>query len=290
MSADSGGGPRSLSAEWREWLVENLLLGVEAEELVQVLVKSDVDVELARAAIVAETQDPHFQGAVRVAQMQRKMETLLDVYAEFYRQSGAHQGVDRHAALSPEVFFERYYFRNRPVVVQGALAAWPALGRWTRARISQEGEVLHAPLLGREEWKPLLEEFEPPRGYASADLQVSAPQLCLERTGAELALRPLRKNLLRCQVSGRCVLELVPSFELHRVTQDPEEGSTPPALRLTVELGAGEMLLLPVGWWYRLQAREDSLAVAFEGFALPEPNTVWRESVPETVPLPPPRS
>ncbi|OJH40497.1 hypothetical protein [Cystobacter ferrugineus] len=309
MSADPGGSPPSLSAEWREWLVENLLLGVEAEDLVRVLVKSGVDAELARAALLAETRDPHFQGAVRVAHLQRKMETLLDVYAEFYRQSGAHQQVERHAQLPADAFFERYYFRNRPVVVQGALTKWAALGGWTLARISErlgeergalarEGAVLHAPLLEREEWRSLLEELHPPGGYAAADLRVSAPRLCLEPAGAELALRPLRKNLLRCQVSGRCVLELVPSFELHRITQDPEEGSTAaegaappaPALRLTVELVAGELLLLPVGWWYSLQALEDSLAVTFEGFALPEPNTVWKESAPETGPSgPPPR-
>ncbi|MDY7229343.1 hypothetical protein [Hyalangium rubrum] len=276
MTQDSGKSPSALSVEWREWLVENLLLGVEAEDLLEVLVKGGVDAELARAALLAETQDPHFQGVVRVAQMQRKMETLLDVYAEFFRQSGAHQQVDRHAALSADAFFERYYFRNRPVVVQGALTGWAALGEWTLARLTErlgltQGTVS---LLEREEWKPLLAEFHPPRGYAAEDLQASAPRLSLEPAGSELPLGPLRKNLLRCQVSGRCVLQLVPSFELHRLTREEEEAA-PPALRLNVELAAGEMLLLPVGWWYRLQAPEDSLAVTFEGFALPERNTAW---------------
>lgn len=305
MTQDSGKGPSALSAEWREWLVENLLLGVDAEELVEVLVKGGVDAELARSALLAETQDPHFQGVVRVAQMQRKMETLLDVYAEFFRQAGAHQQVDRHVALPAEAFFERYYFRNRPVVVQGALTEWTAQGGWTLARLTERlgpvarlGEHLSVSLLEHAEWKPLLEELHPPRGYAAEDLQVSAPRLWLEPAGAELPLGPLRKNLLRCQLSGRCVLQLVPSFELHRITREEagsgteQEGDAPPtpALRLTVELAAGELLLLPVGWWYRLHAPEDSLAVTFEGFALREPNTVWKEPAPETAPLGPPPS
>jgi hypothetical protein len=39
--------------------------------------------------------------------------------------------IERVFGLSGEVFLERYYALNRPVVLQGEMADWPALARWT---------------------------------------------------------------------------------------------------------------------------------------------------------------
>ena len=40
-------------------------------------------------------------------------------------------GIERRAGLSREEFLERYYAANRPVILTGEMADWPALTRWT---------------------------------------------------------------------------------------------------------------------------------------------------------------
>ena len=40
-------------------------------------------------------------------------------------------GIERRAGLSSEEFLERYYAANRPVILTGEMADWPALARWT---------------------------------------------------------------------------------------------------------------------------------------------------------------
>ncbi len=40
-------------------------------------------------------------------------------------------GIERREGLSSEEFLERYYATNRPVILTGEMAEWPALARWT---------------------------------------------------------------------------------------------------------------------------------------------------------------
>jgi hypothetical protein len=39
--------------------------------------------------------------------------------------------IPRRAGVSPQIFLEAYYAANRPVVLAGEMAGWPALDRWT---------------------------------------------------------------------------------------------------------------------------------------------------------------
>jgi hypothetical protein len=109
---------QELAPEWRRWVVENLLRGTEEAELCAELERAGVEAALARAAVRAEATDPYLQGAVKALCLRRKLEGLLDLYGDLYRQAEGHQRVDRHEALPAADFFERYYFQNRPVVVR----------------------------------------------------------------------------------------------------------------------------------------------------------------------------
>jgi hypothetical protein len=56
---------------------------------------------------------------------------LLHLYSDLYRQSARAGTVDRCTALSGPAFFENYYFANRPVLVEAAMKASPAVLNWT---------------------------------------------------------------------------------------------------------------------------------------------------------------
>lgn len=264
-----------LAPEWRRWVVENLLRGAEEVDLVGVLERAGVDAALARAAVRAEAEDPCFQGVGKAVAMQRKLEGLLDLYGDLYRQAEGHGRVDRHERLSREDFFERYYFQNRPVVLRGAVVEDVA---------RQVPERLSALPLGVQEVPgPLRDALRP---FVGSVAEGARPVLTREAEGVEAPEAPVRENVLVCQVQGRRRLRLVPAFELCRMAGEPARAEAVP--RLEVELAAGELVLLPVGWWCGHRVLEASTTVSFTAFAASAPNVTWASEPTPLEPTPPP--
>ncbi|AGC44927.1 JmjC domain-containing protein [Myxococcus stipitatus DSM 14675] len=262
-----------LAPEWRRWVVENLLRGAEAEDLVSVLARAGVDEALARSAIHAEMEDPCFQGAARAVAMQRKLEGLLDLYGDLHRQSQSHPHITRHEALTPRDFFEHHYFQNLPVVCRATVVEDAVL----QTALERLGTATRA---AWDERLPLA----PPRGIVAWPSPVG---LWRDAAGTELPLTPSRRNTLVCQVRGRALFVLVPAYALHRVR---DAAAVPEGvLHWDVELSPGELLLLPVGWWFAFRSPEGGVAVTFDAFAAPEPNVMWTPRPESREPTPPPR-
>jgi hypothetical protein len=66
-----------------------------------------------------------------------KREWLLETLERQRALSPAAAVIERRADLSPEEFLDRYYALNRPVVLTGAMADWPALRLWTPDYLKQ---------------------------------------------------------------------------------------------------------------------------------------------------------
>ncbi|RKH70980.1 hypothetical protein [Corallococcus aberystwythensis] len=284
-------GPSPLTPEWRRWLVENLVRGAPPKELVASLEKAGVAAEQARRAVEAEQEEPFVKGALRAVGMQRKLEGLLDVYSELFQQTEGPPRVDRHEALTPSAFFERYYFDNLPVVLREGWSASLEPSTWSPANVAallgarEAGHACCVPLFEDPRLESLTRGLTTLRGFTAEDARACEPRLWWEPPGAEVPLRAARRNVLLGQVHGERRLQLVPAFELRRVTS-ASEGDAP--LRLDVTLAPGEWVLLPVGWWYGFSAPGGGLAVSFEAFALPEANVTWdADAEPQPSPLPP---
>ncbi|MFB1483749.1 hypothetical protein [Corallococcus sp. RDP092CA] len=282
-----------LTPEWRRWLVENLVRGVPPKELVASLERSGVDAAQARRAVEVEQREPFVAGALRAVGMQRKLEGLLDVYAELFQQTEGPPRVDRHEALAPEAFFDRYYFDNLPVVLRAGWSASLAPEAWSPANVAAllgERGARHAccvPLFEDARLEPLTRGLTTLPGLTAEDARACEPRLWWEPPGAEAPLRAARRNVLLAQVHGERRLQLVPAFELRRVTLASSESQDAP-VRLDVSLSPGDLVLLPVGWWYGFSAPGGGVAVSFEAFALPEPNVTWdADAEPQPSPLPP---
>lgn len=90
-------------------------------------------------------------------------------------------------------------------------------------------------------------------------------------------------NVLLTQVRGSKRVRLVPALEAHRVYNDvavysPVDPERPDlerfpqftdATTMTVTLGAGEALFIPVGWWHHVRSLEVSISVSFTNFRFP---------------------
>jgi hypothetical protein len=114
----------------------------------------------------------------------------------------------------------------------------------------------------------------------------TGPVPTVEAEGFQSPDLPVRESVLLHQVRGRRRLQLVPAFELRRMAGEPAEAEAVP--RLEVELGPGERVLLPVGWWYRYRVLEASTSVAFTAFAASAPEVRWEQEPAPPEPTPPP--
>ncbi|CAM3708557.1 cupin-like domain-containing protein [Corallococcus sp. ZKHCc1 1396] len=139
-----------LRPEWRQWLAENLALGVGPEDVEQVLMGAGVDPALAREEMAAVRQHPYFQACLQVARHFGWLESLMDVYSELRAQDGGRQ-LEVREGIAPEEFFRRYYFGHRPVVLRGLMKDWPALQKWSPSYFRERfGAVEVEVMMGRD--------------------------------------------------------------------------------------------------------------------------------------------
>lgn len=104
--------------------------GVPAAELVQSMVLSGFDKEIAIREVAQSESSPSVEAGRRVFQGQRKLRALFEVMAETARQS--RYGLETiKKTLTAEDFYEQYFYRNWPVVLQNLMNNWPALEKWT---------------------------------------------------------------------------------------------------------------------------------------------------------------
>jgi hypothetical protein len=121
-----------LRADWVTWLSENLLQGAAAEELKQILVSAGIDNQLAVQAIHEIAENPIFRAALHLVDERNKLIALLRTLGQLLRQElGPAPEIPCEIALTPDVFFKKYYFANRPVIIEGLLKDAPALTKWT---------------------------------------------------------------------------------------------------------------------------------------------------------------
>jgi hypothetical protein len=125
------GGAAALSAEWRSWIAENLLLRVTREEILGELLAHGVPRVIATRELDAIASSPVMAGARRVARIVRRFEQVARLRRALEGKRSSPRAVERRSRLTSEELVERYYVENAPVVLTDFLDPWPALSDWS---------------------------------------------------------------------------------------------------------------------------------------------------------------
>ncbi|MEU8261484.1 cupin-like domain-containing protein [Micromonospora sp. NPDC048999] len=121
--------PPALAPAWREWIVENLAMGVPIDQVRPAAVAGCGDPDTVDAELAGLADHPYFTVCRRLALRYDWMESVLDTYRALRNADGG-QVLERRSGIGPEEFFTRYYLGHRPVVLEAMMSDWPALG-WT---------------------------------------------------------------------------------------------------------------------------------------------------------------
>jgi hypothetical protein len=108
-----------------------LMFGADPEPLAQRLVSLGMAEPEARRMIETAGQNPLIVNGRAMARTLRKRDWLLDVLEKHQTLRARSGRIERRAGLGSDEFLESYYAQNRPVVLIGEMADWPALAKWT---------------------------------------------------------------------------------------------------------------------------------------------------------------
>jgi hypothetical protein len=235
-------------------------------------------------------------------------------------------GVPRVAGLSSEDFLDLFYAPGRPVVIEGEMPDWPALG-WTPEALREKVGAAPVEYQGGREGSPFFELFKddhkcrlPFDQYLDLIASGSANDSYLtayNSAATAAALAPLERDLghlgkylapgpgmmwigpagtftplhhdltnnLLAQIVGRKRVILLPPSEtrhlanhrhvfsdVHDVTDEAclaKYPSAREARRFEVDLKAGDLLFIPVGWWHQVRSLEFSVMLTYTNFLWP---------------------
>jgi hypothetical protein len=155
------------------------------------------------------------------------------------------------------------------------------------AKIKSEGRsndtylVANNKLLATEAALPLWDDFTLDERYLAPDPKRTHAFLWLGPAGTVTPLHHDSVNVLFNQVDGWKHIILVPSLEIHRVYNNlavysqvdplkPDLGQYPlfaDAQQIHLDVGPGQTLFIPAGWWHHVEATEASISISFTNFA-----------------------
>jgi hypothetical protein len=127
-----GQGAATISDEWRRWIAENVLLNVDARAIFERLVANGFAPTLAQREIEEAQRHPYIASATALLRKQgMKRSWFVDTLARLSRESSTWGTIERRATIASDEFFDRYYARNVPLVLDRYVAEWPATRLWT---------------------------------------------------------------------------------------------------------------------------------------------------------------
>ena len=141
------------SAEWHQWIAENLVRGAKPKDIVENMVAAGLDRGPAEEAVAYAHNHPYLAGARAAAaagvspsavpaaggdNRAKKYAWFLEVARRNAQQGSQFGQVPRVHKPSRQEFLDQFYSQNRPCIIEGAINDWPALEKWKSADYLKE--------------------------------------------------------------------------------------------------------------------------------------------------------
>lgn len=133
--------------------------GVAPDKLVARMVEQGFDEDSCRREVEHAAASPAVEAGVELAAAHRKRAALQQALGKMHLQGGRTQPVPR--VTDRDIFYRDYLWANRPAIVPGLMADWPALQKWTPEYFSARfgDEIIE--VTGDRDVDPLFEDNFP---------------------------------------------------------------------------------------------------------------------------------
>ncbi len=133
------------------WLVANLLLGAESEDILRAMTDAGFSEAYALARLSEFEQNVTVVSARKTLAVQRKASDILDALSRLEYISPFSKQIDVASGLPVADFYRDYFFRNRPVHLKGLTSEWKAMQLWTPEYFADHfGDAEVEVVIGRE--------------------------------------------------------------------------------------------------------------------------------------------
>lgn len=121
----------TLDANWRRWVAESKLLGVEDAVVVSNMSGHGITPEAAAQEVASTVSHPYFLAGQALSQRLRKLEEILRIQHQLVTLAKGQRQIERRVRISTDEFLENYYARNRPIILTDVMEGWHAPSKWT---------------------------------------------------------------------------------------------------------------------------------------------------------------
>lgn len=147
-------GPFALSADWRTWVLDNALRGVDRSSLIRTLAENGVPAPLACAEVDALLASPALPACARLRRRAEQLELLARLLRTLHRFAPGEGAIERRATIAAHDFFRDHLAANRPLVLTALTEGWPARARWGPAYFKERFGDLEVEIVADREADP----------------------------------------------------------------------------------------------------------------------------------------
>jgi hypothetical protein len=120
-----------MTDELRTQIAERLLAGETPDDVSRWLSIKGFAPQVIHEQIRVATSDPFYNGTLRLQQRQLKRDWQLSILRRLAELDPSQQEVPVEKSIAPGDFLTRYYAANRPALLKGMVADWPAMEKWS---------------------------------------------------------------------------------------------------------------------------------------------------------------
>lgn len=124
-----------LTDDDRRWIAENLVRGAAPDTIVAALAANGRDAARVKQELAAAAAHPYIAGSLQARELWirrlNKARWTLDTLALLEGQDDSRATVAVVDKLTTEQFYRDYYFAGRPVLINGCMADWQAMTKWS---------------------------------------------------------------------------------------------------------------------------------------------------------------